>query len=152
MHIMICPEPFDPWLEIQRFQSEHLELAGKYGATNVFVGTMRDFNDGDVVKSMVLEHYPGMTEKQLQNIIAKARTQWQIQDILLIHRIGEILPNETIVLVAIWTSHRGDAFDASRYIMEYLKSTAPFWKKERLQNNDERWVKCNTMGYAKKPD
>jgi molybdopterin synthase catalytic subunit len=108
---------------------------------------MRDFNEGDHVKGMNLEHYPGMTESQLEKIVAEAQTRWPIIDSLLIHRVGDIFPNEPIVLVAIWSSHRGDAYDANRYIMEALKSRAPFWKKEVLTSELERWVLKNTDGY-----
>lgn len=147
MAIKICPDEFDPWQEIQSHQRASVQ-AGKFGATSIFIGTMRDFNEGDQVKGMFLEHYPGMTEKQLEKIASKAKAQWQLLDYLLVHRVGAILPNEPIVLVAVWSSHRGDAFDASRYIMEALKSTAPFWKKELLHSDQERWVMKNTNGYA----
>jgi molybdopterin synthase catalytic subunit len=147
MTIKICQALFDPWQEIQAYQNEAKTMAGQFGATTIFIGTMRDFNEGDEVKGMTLEHYPGMTEKQLEKIIAEARQQWPIIDALVVHRVGAILPNETIVLVAVWTSHRGDAFDASRYIMEALKSRAPFWKKELLKSDRERWVLKNTDGY-----
>jgi molybdopterin synthase catalytic subunit len=96
---------------------------------------------------MTLEHYPGMTEKHLEKIVAEAVGQWPVIDALVVHRVGDVLPNEPIVLVAVWTAHRGDAFDASRYIMEALKSTAPFWKKELLASEAERWLINNTDGY-----
>ena len=123
-------------------------MAGKFGATSVFIGTMRDFNQGDDVKGLTLEHYPGMTEKQLEKIVAEALQQWPVIDVLVVHRVGTIRPNEPIVLVSVWTSHRGDAFDASRYILEALKSRAPFWKKERLKSQAERWLVKNTDGYS----
>ena len=123
-------------------------MAGKFGATSVFIGTMRDFNQGDDVKGLTLEHYPGMTEKQLEKIVAEALQQWPVIDVLVVHRVGTIRPNEPIVLVSVWTSHRGDAFDASRYILEALKSRAPFWKKERLKSQAERWLVKNTSGYS----
>ncbi|MDD5578246.1 MAG: molybdenum cofactor biosynthesis protein MoaE [Methylobacter sp.] len=148
MTVKICADIFDPWQEIQAYQNVAKEMAGKFGATSIFIGTMRDFNEGDTVKSMTLEHYPGMTEKHLEKIIAQARQQWQILDVLVMHRIGNILPNEPIVLVAVWTSHRGDAFDANRYIMEALKSNTPFWKKELLHSGEKRWVVKNSDGYA----
>ncbi|MCF7967093.1 MAG: molybdenum cofactor biosynthesis protein MoaE [Methylobacter tundripaludum] len=147
MDIKICPEPFDPWQEIQAHQSSAADMAGKFGATSIFIGTMRDFNEGDNVQGMTLEHYPGMTEKQLEKIVAEAMRQWPVIDALVMHRVGDILPNEPIVLVVVWTSHRGDAFDANRYIMEALKSRAPFWKKELLKSQSERWLVKNTDGY-----
>ncbi|MBL6987188.1 MAG: molybdenum cofactor biosynthesis protein MoaE [Methylobacter sp.] len=147
MGIKLCVEAFDPWQEIQAHQHSAKELSGKFGATSVFVGTMRDFNEGDTVEGMTLEHYPGMTEKQLEKIVAEALQEWPVIDALVVHRVGDILPNEPIVLVAVWSSHRGDAFDASRYIMEALKSRAPFWKKELLKSQVERWLVKNTGGY-----
>jgi molybdopterin synthase catalytic subunit len=147
MIIKIQAEPLDPWAEIQAYQYSSQNMAGKFGATNVFIGTMRDFNDGDDVQGMTLEHYPGMTEKQLEKIVAEASQKWPVIDALVVHRIGDIVPNEPIVLVAVWTSHRGDAFDACRYIMEALKSRAPFWKKELLKSQAERWLVKNTDGY-----
>jgi molybdopterin synthase catalytic subunit len=148
MVVKICADIFDPWQEVQEYQNSANEMAGKFGATSIFIGTMRDFNEGDTVKGMKLEHYPGMTEKHLEKIIAQAQQQWQILDALVVHRTGNILPNEPIVLVAVWASHRGDAYDANRYIMEALKSTAPFWKKELLNSDDERWLVKNSDGYA----
>ncbi len=147
MLIKICPEEFDPFHEIKIFQNTNLDQAGKHGATSIFVGTMRDLNDGKDVEAMTLEHYSGMTEKQLEIFVSEAQQQWQILDTLILHRIGEILPDQTIVLVAVWASHRGDAFDACRYIIEALKSKAPFWKKEKLSTKEERWVTKNTDGY-----
>jgi molybdopterin synthase catalytic subunit len=147
MAIKICPEPFEPWQEIQSYQCLTKDIAGKFGATSIFIGTMRDFNEGDDVKGMTLEHYPGMTEKQLETIVAEAIRQWPVIDALVVHRVGDILPNDPIVLVAVWTAHRGDAFDASRFIMEELKSKAPFWKKELLKSQAERWLVKNTDGY-----
>jgi molybdopterin synthase catalytic subunit len=149
MAIKIYAQSFDPWQEVQVYQNAARHMSGKFGATNIFIGTMRDFNEGDDVKAMSLEHYPGMTEKQLEKIVAEAQQQWPVIDALVVHRVGDILPNEPIVLVAVWTSHRGDAFDASRYIMEALKSKAPFWKKEVLTSEDQRWVEKNTDGYKR---
>lgn len=146
--IKITPVRFDPWQEVSVYQESLSHLTGKFGATNVFIGTMRDFNEGDSVTGMLLEHYPGMTEKQLEIIVQQAVDVWHLLDVLVIHRVGDIRPNEPIVLVAVWASHRGDAFDAGRHIMEALKKQAPFWKKERLVNGIERWVERNTSGYV----
>lgn len=150
MLIKICPEKFDPFHEIQIFQNTTLDLAGKYGATSIFIGTMRDLNDGHDVEAMTLEHYPGMTEKQLGLFVSEAQQQWLILDTLILHRVGKILPDQPIVLVAVWASHRGDACDACRYIIEAFKSKAPFWKKEKLLTKEERWVTKNTDGYLSK--
>lgn len=149
MQVKIVETPFDPWQEVQQFQLAANEMSGKFGATSIFVGTMRDFNEGDDIKGMTLEHYPGMTEVQLGKIITEAVQRWRIIDVLVVHRVGDVFPNDPIVLVAVWSSHRGDAFDVSRYIMEALKSKAPFWKKEILQSEAVRWVGKNTDGYEK---
>lgn len=147
--IKICEAAFDPWSEVARYQKSASAMQGKYGATTVFVGSMRDFNEADDVVSMTLEHYPGMTEKYLAGIVTEAKRQWPLLETLVMHRVGEVLPDDTIVLVAVWACHRGDAFDAGRFIMEALKSRAPFWKKERLANGEQRWLDKNTDGYLK---
>jgi molybdopterin synthase catalytic subunit len=147
MNIKICSSLLEPYRELQTYENDRSINSGTVGAASIFIGTMRDFNEDSNVIGMTLEHYPGMTEKQLTNIIIDAQNQWQLIDTLIIHRVGDILPNEAIVLVAVWSSHRGDAFDASRFIMEALKSKAPFWKKERLSQSNERWVTHNTDGY-----
>ncbi|MFI3216762.1 MAG: molybdenum cofactor biosynthesis protein MoaE [Methylococcales bacterium] len=143
MTINIVDTVFDPFLEIHDFQTQ-LALNGKFGATSIFIGTMRDFNEGDEVHAMTLEHYEGMTQKQLEKIITTAKDKWTILEALIVHRIGHILPTEPIVLIAIWSAHRADAFEACRYIMEELKSNAPFWKRETLNSNQTRWVLKNT--------
>lgn len=144
MTVKIAEQQFDPWRIVSNHQ-QHLD-AGKYGATAVFVGTMRDFNEDQTVTSMQLEHYQGMTEKHLERIAAEARERWAISEVLIVHRVGTIQPGEAIVLVAAWSAHRTAAFDACRYIMEDLKSRAPFWKKEALTTGDYRWVEKNTPG------
>lgn len=145
MKVRLIDGPFDPWLEVQRHQAADAALAGRFGATAVFVGTMRDFNEGDVVRAMKLEHYPGMTEKHLQTIAEQAAGRWDLLDTLIVHRVGHLLPNDPIVLVAVWSAHRRNAFEASRWLMEELKSKAPFWKKEELDTGS-RWVENNTSG------
>jgi molybdopterin synthase catalytic subunit len=149
MKVKICSNPFNALEEIQNYQDVLDEFAGKVGAASMFIGTMRDFNEGQNVHSMTLEYYPGMTEKQLNKILAEAEQRWVILDALIVHRAGEIKPDDSIVLVSVWSAHRGDAFDACRYIMEALKSTAPFWKKEMLVSGQSRWVEKNTDGYRK---
>lgn len=148
--IKISATAFDPWQSLQDYQQSVTQMHGQYGATSVFVGSMRDFNQGDSVTAMTLEHYPGMTEKVLENIVQQAMRQWRIIESLIIHRVGDILPDQPIVLVAVWSVHRGDAFDACRMIMEALKSDAPFWKKEQLSGNESRWVESNSKGYSVK--
>jgi molybdopterin synthase catalytic subunit len=134
-----------PWAELQRFEQE-MAAQGRFGATAVFVGTMREFNEGDSVSGMTLEHYPGMTERHLEQICRKAAERWDLLDSLVIHRVGELRPADPIVLVAVWSAHRKDAFEASRFIMEDLKSSAPFWKKEQT-GSGARWVEKNTPGF-----
>jgi len=143
--IRITGQPFEPWAEVQERQNNHTAAHGSVGATAVFVGTMRDFNEGDTVQGMFLEHYPGMTERYLEKISADAAAQWDLLDTLIVHRVGELRPADPIVLVAVWSAHRKDAFEASRWLMEELKSRAPFWKKERLREGS-RWVEHNTPG------
>lgn len=143
MQVELRADSFEPYQALQDYQEQL--TTGQYGATSVFVGSMRDFNEGDDVKKMWLEHYPGMTEKHLQAIADEALQKWDLQDILLVHRVGEINPGDPIVLVATWSAHRAAAFDATRYLMEELKSRAPFWKKEQLDSSS-RWVDKNTPG------
>lgn len=143
MRVELRDSPFDPWDELSLYQEVTLGAEGKFGATASFVGTMRDFNEGDTVQGMKLEHYPGMTEKHLERISAEANERWDVLDTLIIHRVGELEPNEPIVLIAVWSAHRGPAFDACRYLIEELKSRAPFWKKEALED-EARWVEHNT--------
>ena len=113
----------------------------KVGAVASFIGVVRDLNEGDRVAEMTLEHYPGMTEKALEKIVAEARSRWDIYDALVIHRVGTLKPGEQIVLVVVTGSHRGDAFQACEFLMDYLKTRAPFWKKERTPAG-ARWVEA----------
>ncbi len=147
MNILIRESVFNPYQELLAYQ-EDMTLHGKYGATASFVGTMRDFNEGEQVREMRLEYYPGMTEKEIERICNEAGEKWQVLDYLVIHRVGVIQVGEPIVLVAIWSAHRNDAFDACHQIMEELKHRAPFWKKETTPGG-ERWVERNTDGYAR---
>lgn len=142
MQVEVRASAFNPWDELLRYQDSVLR-DGKYGATVSFVGTMRDFNEGDGVQAMVLEHYPGMTEKHLHQISEEAKRRWEILDTLIVHRVGELQPNDPIVLVAVWAAHRAAAFAACRYLIEELKSRAPFWKKESVEERT-RWVRHNT--------
>ncbi len=144
MPIEIRTSSFNPWDEIKIHQQK-MDKEGQYGATASFVGTMRDFNEDKHVQSMTLEHYPGMTEKHLEKICEDAHQQWELIEILIIHRIGEINIADPIVLVCVWSAHRAEAFDACRFIMEDLKSKAPFWKQESSPDG-KRWVEKNTPG------
>jgi len=111
----------------------------KIGAVASFIGVVRDVNDGDAVAEMTLEHYPGMTEKSIEDIIVQARSRWNMLDALVIHRVGTLKPLDQIVLVIVAGEHRGDAFAACEFIMDYLKTRAPFWKKEKT-GTGARWV------------
>jgi len=142
--IQIVDAVFDPWQLQQNFQNESMQGRTDFGAVASFIGTMRNFNEGDDVRSMELEHYPLMTENQLNQIVDEAYQQWPIQNALVVHRVGKILPAEPIVLVAVWSAHRAAAFDACRFLMEALKHRAPFWKKEFLKEGSTRWVEKNT--------
>ncbi len=139
MRIEIRDTSFDPLQEVKIYQEQYLRKPGKFGATAVFVGTMRDFNAGQNVHSMFLEHYPEMTQKHLQQIAQEALDQWNILDVFLLHRSGQVFPNDPIVCIAIWAAHRADAYAANRFIMEDLKSKSPIWKKESLEAQ-ERWL------------
>lgn len=112
------------------------------GAIVTFVGKVRDFNQGEEVKGLALEHYPGMTEKALADIVAQARGRWPLQECTLIHRIGELRLGDQIVLVGVSSAHRDAAFDACHFIMDFLKTRAPFWKKELTAEGVQRWVEA----------
>ena len=111
----------------------------RVGALASFLGLVRDMNDGASVSGMTLEHYPGMTEKSLEAIVADAKGRWDIYDALVIHRVGPLKPCDQIVLVAVTSAHRGESFAACEFIMDYLKTQAPFWKKEATADGG-RWV------------
>lgn len=111
----------------------------RVGALASFLGLVRDLNDGASVSEMTLEHYPGMTEKALEEIVADAKGRWDIYDALVIHRVGPLKPCDQIVLVAVTSAHRGEAFAACEFIMDYLKTRAPFWKKE-VTPDGSHWV------------
>ena len=138
MPAILLDTVFNPWEEIQRYQDKHLQ-AGHYGATASFVGTMRDFNINENVSHMTLEHYPAMTQHYLDQLCAESIQRFELDDCLVIHRFGDIRPDEPIVLTVAWSPHRAQAFDACRHLMEELKSKAPFWKKE-VTDKGERWV------------
>ena len=111
----------------------------KIGAVASFVGVVRDLNDGDSVSTLTLEHYPGMTEKSLEAIVQQAKERWDIYDALIVHRVGTMRPLDQIVLVIVTSAHRGESFQACEFLMDYLKTRAPFWKKE-VTPEGERWV------------
>ena len=133
--IRIQETDFDLTTEITNLRQGDLQV----GAVVSFLGTVRDMNEGSQVKAMTLEHYPGMTEKALHDIIDQAKTRWDIRKTLVIHRVGLLLPEDQIVLVVVTSAHRGEAFAACEFIMDYLKTAAPFWKKEETPEGG-RWV------------
>jgi molybdopterin synthase catalytic subunit len=111
------------------------------GAVASFIGLVRDVNDSETVSEMTLEHYPGMTERALEQIVAQAKSRWDVIDVLVVHRVGRLRPLDQIVLVAVAGAHRGEAFAACEFVMDYLKTQAPFWKKERTPAG-ARWVEA----------
>ena len=137
MTVRVQTEDFDVGAELAA-----MRLASKdIGALVNFVGQVRDMNDGDVVSTLTLEHYPGMTERSLEAIAVEAKSRWNIVDSLIIHRVGTLQPLDQIVLVAVTSAHRGEAFKACDFIMDYLKTRAPFWKKEATADG-EHWVEA----------
>lgn len=141
MLVKICPEPFDPWTEVSLHPNRCNIAPGSFGACSAFVGFMRDFNLGDKVQFMELEHYEGMTEKLLAEHAEAIHQQYNLAELLIMHRVGMIYPQDPIVLVAAWSAHRAEAFDGCREMMEYLKAKATFWKRENLKNSKkQRWV------------
>lgn len=137
IRVSIQAEDFDVSAEL----SELRKNSNSVGGIASFVGVMRDANEGDAVLSMTLEHYPGMTESSIRKIIEDACRRWPIHALTVIHRVGELRPGEQIVLVAVAAAHRGEAFSACEFVMDYLKTRAPFWKKEKL-GDSERWVEA----------
>ncbi|MBU3735818.1 MAG: molybdopterin synthase catalytic subunit MoaE [Methylobacterium sp.] len=135
MGVRVQQEDFDAGAEINALRLARPDT----GAVAVFIGQVRDINDGASVSALTLEHYPGMTENALHDIVAQALSRWNIFDALVIHRYGELKPRDQIVLVAVTGAHRGEAFAACEFIMDYLKTGAPFWKKEQTPQGT-RWV------------
>ena len=139
MTVRVQTEDFDTGAEIARMRLARRDT----GAVVSFVGQVRDINEGSEVGALTLEHYPGMTEKALQAIVDQARDRWDIFDALIVHRVGTLQPTDQIVLVVVSGAHRGEAFAACEFIMDYLKTEAPFWKKEQTPTGS-RWVEAKT--------
>ncbi|MDZ7652292.1 MAG: molybdopterin synthase catalytic subunit MoaE [Burkholderiaceae bacterium] len=135
MPVRVQTKDFDAGAEIARLRAGD----PKVGAVASFIGVARDINDGAAVRTLTLEHYPGMTERALEEICARARQRWDLLDLLVIHRVGELKPLDQIVLVVVTSAHRGEAFAACEFVMDYLKTEAPFWKKE-VTPDGARWV------------
>lgn len=137
MAVRVQAEDFDAGREIARIRAGNARV----GAVAAFVGVVRDINDGSPVAGMELEHYPGMTEKAIAGIIDEAKARWDIFEVDVIHRIGALRPTDQIVLVVVSSAHRGEAFAACEFVMDYLKTRAPFWKKEATPKGG-RWVEA----------
>jgi len=135
--VRIQTEDFDAGAEIAVLRRDN----PKVGAVASFIGVCRDANDGAAVSRMTLEHYPGMTEKAIAKIADEAKQRWKVMDVLVVHRVGELKPTDQIVLVVVTGAHRGEAFAACEFIMDYLKTRAPFWKKEQTPGGS-RWVEA----------
>jgi molybdopterin synthase catalytic subunit len=135
--VRVQQEDFDAGREIEALTRGRADV----GAVASFTGLVRDANDGAPVRSMTLEHYPGMTEKALEAICAEAAGRWNVLDAVVVHRVGPLVPGDRIVFVAVASAHRGDAFAACEFIMDYLKTRAPFWKKEDTPEGP-RWVEA----------
>jgi molybdopterin synthase catalytic subunit len=135
--VRIQSEDFDVGEEIAALRRNDPRI----GAVASFIGLVRDLNEGGAVSAMTLEHYAGMTEKAIEEILEQARSQWTILDARVIHRIGRLQPTDQIVLVIVASAHRGEAFAACEFIMDYLKTRAPFWKKEQGESG-ARWVEA----------
>jgi molybdopterin synthase catalytic subunit len=143
MAVRVQTEDFDCGLEIRRLRAGN----PKIGAIASFIGLVRDINENEAVAEMTLEHYPGMTEKALEDMVAEAKARWHIFDALIIHRVGVLKPLDQIVLVIVTSSHRGQAFSACEFLMDYLKTAAPFWKKEQTSRGS-RWVEARATDAA----
>ena len=133
--IRVQVQDFDLGAEVNALRADN----AKIGAIAAFVGLVRDINDGSGVSTLTLEHYPAMTQKALVEIVDQAKARWDVIDATVIHRVGELNPTDQIVLVIVASGHRGDAFQACEFVMDYLKTRAPFWKKESTTAG-ERWV------------
>ena len=137
MPVRVQSEDFDVGAEIAQLRRGNPAI----GAIASFIGLVRDVNEGDRVSEMTLEHYPGMTERALEDIVQQARERWNILDVLVVHRVGRLRPLDQIVLVVVSGAHRGEAFSACEFVMDYLKTQAPFWKKEQTPEGS-RWVEA----------
>lgn len=143
MKIQVQESDFEPGAEIEALHAGQ----AKVGAVASFVGLVRDLNEGEGVSSLTLEHYPAMTEKSLREIIEQAQGRWSLLDVTVIHRVGRLQPLDRIVFVGVASMHRGDAFAACEFIMDYLKTRAPFWKKEATPSGD-KWVEARAADDA----
>ena len=135
MTVRVQTEDFDLSKEVAQVARNNRNI----GAVANFIGLVRDMNEGSPISEMILEHYPGMTEKTLETLVSEAKQRWNILDALVVHRIGRLKPGDQIVLVVVASSHRGEAFAACEFLVDFLKTQAPFWKKEATPSGN-RWV------------
>jgi molybdopterin synthase catalytic subunit len=135
MTVRVQSSPFDPGAEVNALHAANVGI----GAVVSFVGYVRDFNEGREVSGMFLEHYPGMTEKALEKIVVEAGQRWPLLRLEVLHRVGALEPGEPIVFVGVASAHRQAAFEACDFVMDYLKTRAPFWKKE-ITADGPKWV------------
>jgi molybdopterin synthase catalytic subunit len=141
--VRVQTEDFDAGRELESLTRGRTDV----GALASFVGLVRAANDGAQVSGMTLEHYPGMTEKALEDICAQAKARWNVIEALVVHRVGPLVPGDRIVLVGVTSAHRGDAFEACQFIMDFLKTRAPFWKREDTPEGS-RWVEARESDEA----
>jgi molybdopterin synthase catalytic subunit len=134
--VKVQREDFDPMAEMAAFPADAIAGAG---SSVTFIGTVRDYSEATDILAMEIEHYPGMTERELERISAEAAQRYDILDSLIMHRYGRLAPQDNIVMVAVWSRHRAAAFDACRFLIDVLKTSAPFWKKE-ITPEGVRWV------------
>jgi molybdopterin synthase catalytic subunit len=147
--VRVQREPFDPGAELNSFLRE----APQAGGIAVFIGQMRDFRgparaSGEPVSAMTLEHYPGMAERELDALVDEAKQRWKLDGVRVVHRIGELLPADPIVFVAAASAHRADALEACTFLIDWLKTKAPFWKKETTESGAQ-WVEAASSDDAR---
>lgn len=138
--VVVQTEDFDA---AQLLAALHARTAGQAGAVVSFIGTVRDYAEHAASESLFLDHYPGMCEREIETLCETAQNRWRILDSTVVHRVGELHLGEQIVFVAVASAHRGDAFRACEYIIDALKTRAPFWKRETLRSGEQFWVQQN---------
>lgn len=147
--VSIQVEPFDPAEALHRLRCKSTgELDPSIGAIASFIGLVREFNQGDDVQALELEHYPGMTEKVIEGILDETLNRWPLNSLHVIHRVGPLLPTDLIVWVGAASAHREAALQACAFVMDFLKTKAPFWKKEQTSKGQAHWVKDRDSDYA----
>ena len=143
MGVRVQEEAFDVGRELAALTAGRVDV----GAVASFVGLVRDRNDGQGISAITLEHYPGMTQSALEDIVEQAKSRWDLLDVLVVHRYGRLVPGDSIVLVLVSSAHRGEAFSACEFVMDFLKTNAPFWKKE-VTPDGARWVEARESDAA----